>query len=93
MPRSEAAIQRRRERQRQYYRENRERILARNEQWRSRNAEKRKQYDLAMADIKLAMKQPAGEGDKNLATLEKRVNMLIAKDKAKEKKMAAKMFG
>ena len=46
--------------------------------------------DGSCMDISL---RQAGEGDKNLATLEKRVNMLIAKDKAKEKKMAAKMFG
>ena len=53
--------------------------------------EKRKQFDLAKADIKLAQAQPGGESDKNLATLEKRVNLLVAKEKAKEKKMAAKV--
>eukprot|EP00616_Rhizochromulina_sp_CCMP1243_P018972 CAMPEP_0118997514 /NCGR_PEP_ID=MMETSP1173-20130426/61872_1 /TAXON_ID=1034831 /ORGANISM="Rhizochromulina marina cf, Strain CCMP1243" /LENGTH=316 /DNA_ID=CAMNT_0006948967 /DNA_START=26 /DNA_END=976 /DNA_ORIENTATION=- len=55
--------------------------------------EKKKEYDLAKKDLILAQEHPVGEKDANIATLMKRINILIKKEKDKEKKMWGKAFG
>ena len=55
--------------------------------------EKRKDYAGARKDVEMAMKQPGAEKDANLATLLKRIEILVKREKEKEKKMAGKMFG
>ena len=55
--------------------------------------EKRKKFDEAKKDLALAAQQPGAADDKALATLTKRVDIQIRREKDKEKKMASKMFG
>jgi len=56
--------------------------------------EKKKEYDLAKQDLLRAQNSPVGEKDaSNIATLMKRINILIKKEKDKEKKMWGKVFG
>mmetsp|Transcript_48906 Transcript_48906/g.62775 ORF Transcript_48906/g.62775 Transcript_48906/m.62775 type:complete len:449 (-) Transcript_48906:133-1479(-) len=54
--------------------------------------EKRKDFDKAKKDLQLANQQPGSEGDKAIATLLKRVDIQIKKEKEKEKKIYGKMF-
>ena len=55
--------------------------------------EKRKKFDEAKKDLTLAVQQPGAAEDKAIATLMKRVDIQIKREKDKEKKMASKMFG
>ena len=55
--------------------------------------EKRKKFDEAKKDLELALQQPGAAEDKAIATLMKRVDIQIKREKDKEKKMASKMFG
>jgi molecular chaperone DnaK (HSP70) len=54
--------------------------------------EKRKDFEKAKKDLLLANKQPGSEGDSAIATLLKRVEIQMKKEKEKEKKMYGKMF-
>lgn len=55
--------------------------------------EKKKEFELAKEDLILAQEHPSGKEDANIATLLKRVNILIKREKDKEKKMWGKAFG
>jgi len=55
--------------------------------------EARKDFEAARRDLKLALEQPGASKDSAIATLVKRVDIQIRREKEKEKKMYGKMFG